>query len=135
MRVILLPHHQLAAAAATASPIAPFAGSGGSQTAGTTTSSDGADGEQLGLRGQAEAVPPTWQQQLHKQLSGHKHRRDGGALVGAAAADKRNGSDSGSNSPGDQTPVPHSRLAEAAADAEDAAARLRPAKLPRGRKK
>ena len=77
-----------------------------------------------------EATPATWQQQLHKQLSGHKHRRDGAVLAGAA--DKRNGSDSGSNSPGDQTPVPDSRLE---AEAEDAAARLRPAKLPRGRKK
>ena len=125
----LHPHHQLAAAAAAAaSPVAPSAGGasgGGSQTAGTT-SSDGAEDEVL-----PEPTPATWQQQLHKQLlSGHKHRRDGAVLAGAA--DKRNGSDSGSNSPGDQTPVPDSRLE---AEAEDAAARLRPAKLPRGRKK
>lgn len=129
-RTPLHPHHQLAAAAAAAaaaSPVAPSAdggSGGGSQTAGTT-SSDGAEDELL-----PEATPATWQQQLHKQLSGHKHRRDGAVLAGAA--DKRNGSDSGSNSPGDQTPVPDSRLE---AEAEDAAARLRPAKLPRGRKK
>ena len=129
-RTPLHPDHQLAAAAAAAaaaSPVAPSAdggSGGGSQTAGTT-SSDGAEDELL-----PEATPATWQQQLHKQLSGHKHRRDGAVLAGAA--DKRNGSDSGSNSPGDQTPVPDSRLE---AEAEDAAARLRPAKLPRGRKK
>lgn len=71
---------------------------------------------------------------LHKHLSGHKHRRESAAaaaasaaaaaaVAAAAAADKsagggRNGSDSGSNSPGDQTPAPDSRQDQEEAQAE-----------------
>lgn len=59
-----------------------------------------------GLQAQQQGEPPP-----QKHLSGLKHRRDGATLAAAAAAATksalggRNGSDSGSNSPGEQTPA------------------------------
>lgn len=102
-KVSLHPHQLQKAVQALAA--AGAASGAGSQLAGASTTGP-RGGEAPGA---SAGAPAAWQQQLHRHLSGHKHRRE----TPAAAADTsvgggRNGSDSGSNTPGDQTPVPDS---------------------------
>ncbi|KAI3436539.1 hypothetical protein D9Q98_005956 [Chlorella vulgaris] len=104
-RVTLHPHHQLqgatlsAATASAAAAIASAAAAAGVNSRPTGASASGPSlPNQAGGGGTAAAL----QQQLHQKLTGHKHRREPSVGTG------RNGSDSGSNTPGGQTPVPAS---------------------------
>lgn len=145
--VSLHPHRRLqgwpraaAAGAVTAAPVAPGPRPGSEATppadAGMSTTGPGASTE-------PRAQQPG-QQPSHKQLTGHKHRRDGGpaaaAAATAAAAAKsagagRNGSDSGSNSPGDQTPARGSQQDPEDAQVEEAGRPAKQAKQARGTRK
>lgn len=117
-RVSLHPHQQqavaaaqaasaAAAAAAAAGAAAALVGSASQPGGASTTGPRGRD-----LPGAAAAVAATWQQQPHRHLSGHKHRREPSLPAADTSGGGRNGSDSGSNTPGDQTPVPDSPLGE-----------------------